>query len=647
MTRQFGVSGGILAVVAVTSLSPSSASTFEQCPLRWRFRYIDRLPDPPGPDAVVGTFAHLVFEHLLELNPADRTPDRARTLAGQLVDSTRTSDDYQRTWAGADREFDWRSWWAIRGLWRLERPDQVDVVATEQRLRLQLGAVPFVGVLDRLNGAPGGVEVVDYKGLALDTPLPTPSGWTTMGDVQVGDQVLGANGSPVTVVAKSPIFARPCYRLSFVDGSSVVCDNVHEWVVRRHNWVRARAVNADELAALSSSRHRCYVSPPAPVDLPERDLAIPPYLLGLWLGDGNCHKGSITVGAQDLQATLRELAARGFPNCTANADGSRFQVTVHRPVADACQRGHRGARGAKRCVGCCERGPRTNLALLSMLRAAGLLCRAGEKRIPAEYLRCSIAQRMELLRGLMDSDGSWNPLRRQAVFVTTTKALADGVAELVALMGWRHATWTDGHQWRIQFRPTAPYNPFSLQRKASVVRFAGASEGPDQSRNRTITKVEAVPSVPTQCITVDAADSLYLCGERMVPTHNCGKPPRNAAQRGEKLRQLLHYAGAAETLGWRVVRVRLLYVAHGVTVGKVVTWGDITEAHEHLEATWAALNEAVDADLYPARTSPLCGWCPYVPHCPAGQAEVERRLKAGKAVGPAYSESPVSIGAAA
>lgn len=87
MPRQFGVSGGILAVVAVTSLSPSSASTFEQCPLRWRFRYIDRLPDPPGPDAVVGTFAHLVFEHLLELDPADRTPDRARTLAGQLVDS--------------------------------------------------------------------------------------------------------------------------------------------------------------------------------------------------------------------------------------------------------------------------------------------------------------------------------------------------------------------------------------------------------------------------------------------------------------------------------------------------------------------------------------------------------------------------------
>jgi hypothetical protein len=68
------------------------------------------------------------------------------------------------------------------------------------------------------------------KGLALDTPLPTPSGWTTMGDVQVGDVLFDEQGRPCRVTAVSEISHRPCYRLAFDDDSELVADDVHRWL---------------------------------------------------------------------------------------------------------------------------------------------------------------------------------------------------------------------------------------------------------------------------------------------------------------------------------------------------------------------------------------------------------------------------------
>src|SRR5215204_2229887 len=87
------------------------------------------------------------------------------------------------------------------------------------------------------------------KALALDTPLPTPTGWTCMGDVQVGDRLLGADGRPTTVVAATDILLnRPCYEVEFSDGSVVVADAQHQWVTteRQHS----RIVTTEELAAV-------------------------------------------------------------------------------------------------------------------------------------------------------------------------------------------------------------------------------------------------------------------------------------------------------------------------------------------------------------------------------------------------------------
>lgn len=146
-------------------LSPSGAATFEQCPRRWRFRYVDRLPDPPGVEALVGTFAHRVLEHLMQQHPSRRTKDDARRLARASWPEISGSDDYRDLELDEEQalRFRWQAWRAIEGLWDLEDPARVDVEATEQQVSVTLDGVPFRGVVDRVESEPDGLVISDYK----------------------------------------------------------------------------------------------------------------------------------------------------------------------------------------------------------------------------------------------------------------------------------------------------------------------------------------------------------------------------------------------------------------------------------------------------------------------------------------------------
>ncbi len=146
-------------------LSHSGASTFDQCPRRWRFRYVDRLPDLPGEPALIGTFAHRVLELLLQEAPEARTVERARQIARAEWPSFSDNGAYKAL--GLDqfqqRHFRLRAWKAIEGLWDLEDPVAVDVTATEEHVTATLGEVPFRGVVDRIEAGSDGLVVTDYK----------------------------------------------------------------------------------------------------------------------------------------------------------------------------------------------------------------------------------------------------------------------------------------------------------------------------------------------------------------------------------------------------------------------------------------------------------------------------------------------------
>jgi putative RecB family exonuclease len=146
-------------------LSPSSAGMFQECPRRWKHRYIDRLPDPPGEPALAGTFAHRVLELLLQEPPEHRTPERAKELARDVWPEIGDDDDFKALSLTEEqaRAFRWRSWQAIEGLWSIENPSEVVVEATEQDIRVEIGGVPFRGIVDRLDIETDGLVIADYK----------------------------------------------------------------------------------------------------------------------------------------------------------------------------------------------------------------------------------------------------------------------------------------------------------------------------------------------------------------------------------------------------------------------------------------------------------------------------------------------------
>lgn len=150
---------------APSHLSPSGASTYEQCPRRWRFRYVEKLPDPPGEAALAGTFSHRVLELLLQRPAQERTVDTARRIAREVWPET--ASDPHFTALGLDdtgaRAFRWKAWLAVEGLWKLEDPSRVEVHATEQRVATVLGTVPFRGVIDRVEVEADGLAISDYK----------------------------------------------------------------------------------------------------------------------------------------------------------------------------------------------------------------------------------------------------------------------------------------------------------------------------------------------------------------------------------------------------------------------------------------------------------------------------------------------------
>ena len=226
----------------------------------FRLRTIDRLPEEPSPDALRGTLVHKVLEDLFDLPAAERTPERGAAMvqdAWEFVLAAEPEAASLFTGEGADVV----AWLAscresLRGYFALEDPRRLEPAERELYVETLLDSRLLLrGFVDRIDIAPdGAIRVVDYKGLAIDTPLPTPSGWTTMGEVRPGDLLVGTDGSGVRVLKKSMVHHRPCYRVTLSDGSAVVCDNVHLWTVveSRHQRQRRYTVDMEGLAL----RHR-------------------------------------------------------------------------------------------------------------------------------------------------------------------------------------------------------------------------------------------------------------------------------------------------------------------------------------------------------------------------------------------------------
>ena len=378
-------------------------------------------------------------------------------------------------------------------------------------------------------GAAGG-----GKGLGISTPLPTPEGWVRMGDVKIGDTLFDEQGHPCRVSAVSEEQHRACYRLIFDDGAELIADDVHRWLTfdanelaaltrRAPEWRAARRAKRPSRATRDPSparvaalaRHNAEIGANAAkatpcgtlrdtaqlaqtvktasgrknhavlvakgLELPEADLPIPPYVLGVWLGDGSSNCGIIASNDQDI---VDEMGREGYA-----------LTKLSGPFVY-------GTRG-----------------LATKLRLAGL---KRNKHIPQAYLRSSYTQRMALLQGLMDTDG-YAALDGQSAFDNTNKRLVDGVQELVASLGIKatviskRATLNGkdcGPTWRVCMTTKLPI--FRLSRK--LERLPASTRR--TSEFRYLVSCERVPTVTTRCISVDSPNRLFLAGRSFIPTHN-------------------------------------------------------------------------------------------------------------------------------
>ena len=333
---------------------------------------------------------------------------------------------------------------------------------------------------------------IGNEALALDTPIPTPTGWTTMGTLSEGDEVFGADGSPTRVVRALPTrLDTDCYRVTFKDGTSMIASDDHRWLVRPNVNVKWHVRTTREMF---QDGRRFFIPRPGARQTPGIDLPVDPYLLGLWLGDGSSGQSYIASGDEDVEQTREELAKRGIPT-HAKRGTNAWRIGISKKV------GFGGDGGTE---------------VSKALRA--LACYRGEKHIPDLYLAAGTEQRLELLRGLMDSDGCATA-EGKCIFVGRRRLSEDAVVLLRSLgqhvrMNFApDARSKEGGSWRIHFVASG-IQPFSLPRKAAKVKQATRSTTP-------IVSIEPVDSVPVRCIEVEAEDHLFQAGESGMVTHNC------------------------------------------------------------------------------------------------------------------------------
>lgn len=534
--------------------SYTALKQYENCPKRYYHQRITKeVVDQPGAATVHGERVHKQLEDALKGTAA--LP--AETAALQpLCDTLRTYAEAEGATLTIEQEYTLNSDLQPTGWF-----------SPDAWLRFKLDALVL-----RPNGK---AVVVDWKGLALDTRIPTPTGWTTMGAVSVGDTVFDAAGKQCKVVGKSAAKHLRCFEVTFSDTTKVVCDEEHLWKL-----TDGSVVGVQELMGKPGKRQRTYVprvSVARPLDMHEVALPVDPYVLGLWLADGKHTSGEL---AKPDDFVWQEVQRRGYVVDMTTGGGSTCPS-------------------------------RTVQGLRTQLGAAGLL---GNKHIPPQYLRAGYQQRLDLLRGLMDGDGSANPTRKQAIFTTTDKALSDAVCELLCSLGQRplqstvtaHGFGKAVTAYPVSFRP-AGANPFLLPRKAKRV---DTSWGEGLSATRYAVSVREVPTVPTQCIAVDSEDHTFLCTERMIPTHNTGK-------RRPDFDQLEMFALAVFTFNPEVTKTTSMFVWT-----KENAIDKETYRAEYKDEMWTRLmtrihrvERSLETGNWPAKPSGLCKFCPCKGFC--------------------------------
>ncbi|MGH9039025.1 MAG: PhoH family protein [Acidimicrobiia bacterium] len=356
----------------------------------------------------------------------------------------------------------------------------------------------------------------------VSTKVLTPGGFRPIGELEVGDLVVGSNGDPTIVLGVYPQGEKEIFRLTAQDGASTLATGDHLWAVRTRDDTRRgkpyRVLTTESMAGnLRAAHYRRYELPllSKPVCFPPRDVPMDPYALGLLLGDG-CLTGSTTPSFAttdpELVAALEERLPgirvrhkRGPDYVLARIRKPGESVTIANPVT-----------AVARELGLCG-------------------ARSESKFVPEAYLYNTAEVRLAVFQGLLDSDGGpvTQPNRTCRIgYSTSSPRLRDDVLFLVRSLGgvayWRTRPAAGRRPGLANGRPVPHRNdayivdirlpgdlePFRLRRKQEKYGATGGGRP-----MRFIDSIEAEGTAEAVCIQVAAPDSLYVT-EDFLLTHN-------------------------------------------------------------------------------------------------------------------------------
>ena len=284
------------------------------------------------------------------------------------------------------------------------------------------------------------------------------------------------------------------YEVEFTDGSVICCHAAHEWYVysrTRHQWciLETRQLAQETLRTDGNERRYNFSIPRTmPLLMPEVEVLVHPYILGAWLGDGTTGEGLICHSKDDWEV-VSEIIALGY------VPSKRW---IHKDTGVHYSRFDK---------------------LRDDLREIGVL---SNKHIPDQYLMGSASQRMELLAGLIDTDGNYSSTGGQYRFTNTNKKLVDQIAFLASSLGFKVGKIQ-------QYKPTTSSSGIEGRQIVYVLAFSPTSAIPCRIPRKRATKLSeacrlSVVAVrkcdpkPGRCIQVQGG--LYLVGERLITTHN-------------------------------------------------------------------------------------------------------------------------------
>ena len=322
-------------------------------------------------------------------------------------------------------------------------------------------------------------------------PVLTPSGFVPMGSIKSGDLVATVDGTFTKVRAVFPQGKRAVYRVTFNDRTSTLVCGEHLWKVKKTNHRKWRTLTTEELISWETQKERPWRIPmTAPVQFSKKELPMNPYLLGVLLGDGTLSGNSFgfTSIDDDIIEEVRSVVATYGCELTKRKNTPTFDI-----------------------VGKVRRtNPLRRLSYTMDLRKT-----AHHKEIPHEYFYSDVEDRLSILQGLLDTDGSVCE-RGGIEFCSVSKRLIDGVAFLVQSLGGVATICPRIGSWRLYIKLPKNFAPFRLGRKLDNYRWLDKKRPPF----RAITAIEKIEEkTECTCLSVAHPSHLYLTNDFIV-THN-------------------------------------------------------------------------------------------------------------------------------